>query len=531
MSLKCLAREVTLGSFTEPRSATSSARCRSSFAGTRLRASARKPLVALRRSLRVHAGARENNHVNSASTEDEVELLQKVLEMVKANKEASAAGSGPAAPGDYTGPSFTVKTFNAISPVGLKKFPSGKYEVGGEDTELGGEPMGIMLRSHKLKEEEVPPTVRCIARCGAGTNNIPVARMTELGIPVFNTPGANANAVKELVICGLLLASRGILEGYGHVKDVINVEEDGEYDKIATRIEKDKKNYVGVEITGRTLGVVGLGNIGARVAEAALALGMKVIGYDPALSVDAALRLPGDRMERTNSLEELLKESDYVSLHVPYIKGVTHHLIDAEALKIMKPNVSILNFARGEIVDGAALKAAYDRGEKSGKYISDFSDPALIGHSKHMVLPHLGASTAEAEENSAAMAAETIMDFLESGTIRNSVNFPTTILEPKANADECRLCIVNVNESGVLGDITSFIGSKGINISQQINTSRGDVAYTVIDMSSRPQDPAKLQAELAEACHGKIISSRFLGKPFSDNDIATPGTYFYVSWA
>lgn len=355
--------------------------------------------------------------------------------------------------------------------------------------------------------------------------------MTELGIPVFNTPGANANAVKELVICGLLMASRGILEGYCHTKDVIIPEENGTYDKVSARIEKDKKMFVGGEITGRTLGVVGLGNIGARVAEAALGLGMKVIGYDPALSVDAALRLPGDRMDRKNNLEDLLKECDYVSLHVPYIKGVTHHLIDAEALQIMKPNVSILNFARGEIVDGEALKAAYDRGEKTGKYISDFADDALMGHPKHMVLPHLGASTAEAEENSAAMAADTIMDFLESGTIRNSVNFPTTILEPKANADECRLCIVNVNDPGVLGDITSFIGSKGINISQQINTSRGNVAYTVIDMATRPDDPSALQAELAEACHGKIVSSRFLGKPFSDNEIATPGTFFYVSWA
>jgi len=393
--------------------------------------------------------------------------------------------------------------------------------------EPSASPMSIMLRSHKLQEEQVPSSVRCIARCGAGTNNIPVDRMTELGIPVFNTPGANANAVKELVLCSLLLASRGIHEGMNHVETVINKEENGDHAKISKRIEADKALFVGGEITGRTLGVVGLGQIGARVVESALALGMKVVGYDPALSMEAALRLPGDRMVRAESLDELLKVSDYISLHVPYIPGVTHHLIDEAALQKCKTNVCLLNFARGEIVDGVALKKCWESGRVTGKYISDFADDALMGCEQHLVMPHLGASTAEAEENSAAMAADTIKMFLETGAIRHSVNFPATQPSPQGGA--ARLCIVNKNVPGVLGNITTFLGSKGVNISQQINNSRGDVAYTVIDMVDAPEDADALQIELASQCDG-IISSRFIGTAF-DDALGQPGTYYYVSWA
>lgn len=400
--------------------------------------------------------------------------------------------------------------------------------MSGDSSDLENGEMAIMLRSHKLQESDVPSTVRCIARCGAGVNNIPVDRMTELGIPVFNTPGANANAVKELVICSLLLASRGIIEGNNHVNNVINVEENHDYNKISVRIEKDKSMFGGCEIEGKTLGVIGLGQIGGRVVQSALDLGMNVIGYDPVLSLDAAWKLPGDRMERANDLETLLAKSDYITFHVPYIKGATHHMLNRDNLKLCKPNVHILNFARGEIVDGASVKEMYDSGALTGKYMSDFSDPDLMGHPRHIVLPHLGASTEEAEENSAAMAAETIKDFLETGTIKNSVNFPACKLNYVDGTSGGRLCIVNRNDPGVLGSITTFLGSKGINIVQQINTSRNNIAYTVIDMASLPADPGAVQKELAEECEG-VISSRWIGAVFND-DIGTPGTFYHVTW-
>lgn len=460
--------------------------------------------------------------------DDEIAELERKLEAARAARGQVSGPSQDSGNGEYSGASFNIQTFNAISPVGLKKFEEGKYKVDESVEALDNQPMAIMLRSHKLQVEEVAASVRCIARCGAGTNNIPVAKMTELGIPVFNTPGANANAVKELVICSLLLASRGIVEGNNHVNTVINPEENNDYDAISKRIEKDKKMFGGQELTGKTLGVVGLGQIGARVVEAALALGMNVVGYDPALSLEAALML-SPSLKRVDSLNAVWKESDYVTLHVPYIPGVTHHLVNAEALNAMKPNVHIMNFARGEIVDGEALKAMYDSGAKTGKYVSDFSDPVLMGHPRHIVLPHLGASTGEAEENSAAMAADTIKSFLETGSIRHSVNFPNANLPYTKDANvDARLCIVNKNAPGVLGQITSFLGARNINIVQQLNASRNDIAYTVIDMSHTPEDPSKLQADLAAECPD-VISSRFVADPFH-TELGKPGTYFAVSW-
>ena len=290
-----------------------------------------------------------------------------------------------------------------------------------------------------------------------------------------------------------------------------------------SRIEKDKKMFNGNELSNKTLGVIGLGQIGGRVVEAALGLNMKVIGYDPQLSLDAALKLPGDRMERAETLDELMKVADYISIHVPYIPGITHHLISGKMLEIAKPSINILNFARGEIVDGEALLSMYNNGTKTGKYVSDFSDEFLNGHPKHIVMPHLGASTAEAEENSAVMAAETIMLFLQTGSIKNSVNFPTTMVGP---CDGCRLCVVHKNVPGALGVITTFLGTKNINITRQVNNSRGDVAYTVVDMDDEPEDAAALQEELSNIFDG-MISSRFIGKLFQDK-MGSPGTYFRV---
>ena len=471
-------------------------------------------------------------HVAAAAAsdvDDDVAMLQAMLSKALKRKEreemaAAAPAASNGATGGYQGPSFTVKTFNAISPVGLDRFPAGKYSVAGNDDALPDSAHAIMLRSHKLQNDEVPSTVRCIVRCGAGTNNIPVDEMTKRGIPVFNTPGANSNAVKELVVCSLFLAARGVVEGIEHTKHVINKEENGDYTSISKRIEADKKMFVGCELTGKTLGVVGLGHIGGKVVEAALALGMNVVGYDPVLSLEAALRLPGDRMTRATTLDEVWASCDFVTLHVPYIPDVTHHLVNANTLAKSKKNLCILNFARGEIVDGAALKAAWDNGSITGKYVSDFADPYLLDCDKHVVIPHLGASTAEAEENSAAMAADTVMRYLETGSIVNSVNFPHAELSIAEHG--YRMAIVHENTTGVLGEITTFLGNEQFNITQQLNVSRGDVAYTVLDLDSDPSDPEALQKGLFDRC-AAVLSVRFLGHPF-DEGFGVPGTFFYT---
>merc|ERR1719197_1193982 len=265
---------------------------------------------------------------------------------------------------------------------------------------------------------------------------------------------------------------------------------------------------------GKTLGVVGLGQVGARVVDAALALGMKVIGYDPALTLDAAMKLPGDRMERVTDLKDLLRQSDYISLHVPYIPKVTHHLINEEMLALCKPNMHMLNLARGEIVDGAAVKKAWESGKYTGKYICDFTDEACSGHSKFICVPHLGASTEEAEDNSAAMAADTMRIYLETGAIRHSVNFPN--VQPGERQGYARMAIVHKNEPGILGQITCFLGSQKINITQQANSSRGAIAYTLIDIEDAPEDPAGLQKKCADACPA-IISLRYLSKLQANN--------------
>merc|ERR1719182_501825 len=437
----------------------------------------------------------------------ELELLEALLKQAKQRKAAEAAAE--AAANASAGPRFQVQTFNAISPIGLKGFPEKNFALTGSSGKLPNgvdeEPHAVLLRSHKLQSAEVASTVRAIARCGAGTNNIPIDEMTKRGIPVFNTPGANANAVKELVLCAMLLASRGIVEGIVHTKNKI-VPEEPDHKAIAARIEKDKKHFVGNEIMGKTLAVCGLGNIGAMVAEAGLALGMNVVGYDPKISVDAAWSL-SNKVNKMASLEDAFAQADYVTINMPYIKGVTHHAINAEVLSKMKPGTHILNMARGEIVDGEALIRMFDNGHK-GKYICDFADEFMQSHPNFICIPHLGASTAEAEDNCAFMAAEQIINFLETGTIKNSVNFPAANLE-RQDSSATRLCVINENKPGLLGQLTTMIGEKGYNISQQLNTSKENIAYNVIDLDNFPEEKGDdLQRDLL-AVDG-VISSRMI---------------------
>jgi len=405
---------------------------------------------------------------------------------------------------NYQPGKFSIQTFNKISPVGLKEFGSELYEVKATGDGNIGNSHAILLRSHKLQEEEVLHTVRAIARCGAGTNNVPVARMTELGIPVFNTPGANANAVKELVVCGMFLGSRRVIDGINHMKDL------GSQGLAKERVEKDKSMFGGRELMGKTLAVIGLGHIGAATARDGSSLGMDVVGYDPGLSVESALRLP-DEIQLKDSILSAVSGADYISINIPYIKGEngTHGIINKEVISQMKPDAVLLNFARGELVDSEAMKEFLDRDE--GRYVSDFPDDLLWDHKNAVILPHLGASTEEAEDAAATMAAETIKAYLEDGTIRNSVNFPAASLPDRAEA--CvRMTIVNKNLPGMLAKITDAVAGSGLNIVQQINHSKGDVAYNVIDIDTSGQGDVisfkKIQEELT-MLEG-VLSSRIL---------------------
>jgi len=371
---------------------------------------------------------------------------------------------------------FNIRTYNAISDKGLSRFDTAKYQVG-SDVE---QPDGVVLRSQKLHQEPLPESVLAVARAGAGVNNIPVEEYTKKGIVVFNTPGANANAVKELVIAGLLLSSRGILEGRDYVKTLGDMDDAGEMSKL---LEKQKKQFAGSELTGKTLGVVGLGAIGSMIANAALALGMKVVGFDPALSVEAAWRL-SSQVERMESLEALLAKVDYVTLHVPAIEA-TLNLINKDTLKLMKSNATILNFARDAIVDTAAVVNALEVGELR-QYVCDFPMPSVIGHPKVISLPHIGASTAEAEENCAVMAVDQLQDYLENGNIVNSVNFPITSMPRAAGA--CRITFTNSNVSGVLGHVLTRLAEKEVNVIDMVNKSRNDVAYNILDLAECPSD-------------------------------------------
>lgn len=372
---------------------------------------------------------------------------------------------------------YKIKTYNKISVKGLDRFDRAKYEVASDINN----PDGYILRSHKLHGEPLPATVKAVARAGAGVNNVPVDEYTRQGVVVFNAPGANANAVKELVLAGMLLGSRGIVPGMAFAQSLTQMTDAAEMSKL---MEKEKSNYAGNELMGKTLGVVGLGAIGSLVAEMALALGMNVIGYDPALSVEAAWRLP-NQVGRMENLQALLARADYISLHVPAIEA-THHLINEESLKAVKPGARLLNFARESIVDAEAVVASLDAGQL-GMYICDFPEPVLLGRDDVYTMPHIGASTAEAEENCAMMVADQLMDYLENGNIKNSVNFPAVHMD-RAAQGSARITFCNDNVSGVLGHVLSVLADNSVNVLDMVNKSRGDIAYNIIDVQELPAD-------------------------------------------
>ena len=373
---------------------------------------------------------------------------------------------------------YKIRTYNQISVKGLDRFPRLSYEVGSDI----GHPDAFLLRSQKLQGVEVPTSLLAAARAGAGTNNVPIAEYSKLGVVVFNTPGANANAVKELVMAGMLLATRGILPGMAYVNSLTSMSDAAE---MAALLEKEKSRFAGGEIKGKTLGIVGLGAIGSMVADMALAMGMKVVGFDPALSIDAAWRLSNE-VTRMENLQALLARSDYISLHVPAMDA-TRHLINEAALKLVKPGAVLLNFARETIVDSAAVLPSLNSG-KLGRYVCDFPEPAMLGHAKVIAMPHIGASTEESEENCAVMAADELMDYLENGNITNSVNFPAVSMARTPGLT--RITFANDNVSGVLGHVLSVLADKKVNVIDMVNKSRGELAFNIIDAESLAGDDA-----------------------------------------
>lgn len=369
---------------------------------------------------------------------------------------------------------FRIKTLNKISNVGLAELDQGRFLVG-DDIENED---GILVRSAKMHDYEFPPHLRAIARAGAGTNNIPVDRCSEAGIVVFNTPGANANAVKELVLCALLAASRDIMGGYDWVREQAK---DPNVD-LAAAVEKGKSAFVGPELYHKSLGIIGLGAIGALVANVGLNLGMDVYGYDPYLSVDAALRL--DRhVHVVKNVDELYRVCDYVSLHIPYTDK-TKHFIDADTINKMKGHVRILNLARGELVDDDAMIAALETGRVS-KYVTDFPNNKIALAKNVVALPHLGASTPESEDNCAIMAARQLEDYLVNGNIVNSVNLPRVEMDWSGI---CRLCLIHRNIPAMLANVTMMLSKENVNVENMTNKSRGDYAYTLVDVNARVED-------------------------------------------
>ena len=364
---------------------------------------------------------------------------------------------------------FRILTLNNISPLGLARLPNDKFVV----SDKAAEPDAILVRSAKMHDIPIPESVKAVGRAGAGVNNIPVDALTKRGVPVFNTPGANANAVKELVIAGMLLAARNIGPAL-HFAESLS----GSDAEISKAVEDGKKAYAGFELPGRTLGVVGLGAIGRLVANAGVALGMDVVGFDPGLTVEGAWQLSSS-VKKANTLEDLLRAGDFVTIHVPLVDA-TKNLINAERLALMKKGAILLNFAREGIVDAGAVSAAIKSGTLHG-YVCDFPMNQIKNDPRVIALPHLGASTAEAEDNCAVMVADQVRDFLEHGNIRNAVNFPD-VAAPRETPH--RLIIANANVPNMLGQISETLGAAKLNIHDMLNRSRGDYAYTLVDLDN-----------------------------------------------
>ena len=386
---------------------------------------------------------------------------------------------------------LNVLVLNSISASGLKQLPNDRYHVA-KDVKA---PDAILVRSADMHSMDIPASVLAIARAGAGTNNIPVAAMSARGVPVFNAPGANANAVKELVLAGMLMAARNLPGALRFVAALDPLDKELEH-----KVEEGKKHYAGFELIGHTLGVVGLGKIGCLVADAAIKLNMNVLGFDPDITVDAAWSLPS-QVKRAASVADVLKHANFVSLHVPLLTA-TRHLIDADKLSQMKSGAVLLNFSREGVVDDRAVLASLDK-KHLAMYVCDFPNAALHGHERVLALPHLGASTREAEENCAAMVAMQLRDYLEHGNIANAVNFPAVSMPRES---KYRVAIANANVPNMLGQISTTMAHAGLNIHNMVNKSRGEMAYTLVDVDS-PVD-ASVLARLA-AIDG-VLSARYL---------------------
>jgi D-3-phosphoglycerate dehydrogenase len=384
-----------------------------------------------------------------------------------------------------------ILTLNSIAGVGLQRFPKEQYTVGGETAA----PDAILVRSHDMHAMDIPASVKAIGRAGAGTNNIPVDKMNLRGVPVFNAPGANANAVKELVIAALLMAARNLLPAARFVDGL-----QGDDKALHKLVEDGKKHFAGLELPGRTLGVIGLGKIGSLVADAAIKLGMDVLGYDPEITVDAAWSL-SSQVRKAQSIEEVLKTSDFITLHVPLLSA-TRNLINAKRAELLKKGAVLLNFSRDGIVDNDAVLEAL-AAKRLRAYVCDFPAQKLIGHPQVVALPHLGASTREAEDNCAVMVADQVRDFLEHGNIRNAVNFADVVMHRES---AYRVAIANANVPNMVGQISTSLAKAGLNIHNMLNKSRGDLAYTLVDVDSAVPDA--VIAELA-AIKG-VLAVRYL---------------------